>query len=355
MDEPEERRAELAVDALATPRRRTGGAYTFALSHTAHYTDNWRGAITLYRRQDDGQLPKEPSLDIHTPYGNGGLAFSEATDALYCGSDDGKLRLYRLPDAPLSADGTAPSWESPSSHGAAVTAVAAGESATASSSLVGAVKVWEQTLRSELSLPHVREGSEWCDNAVYALSWTGPHSLATGAADGALRVWDTRTPCERASQTMRVGAGPLRSLAVSSHGLLLAGDESGFLNVVDMRRSESPAGALLATAKAHDGAIKAISLLEEGGEGSAAALGCADGSASVWGVPLPSGKGEPNLREIWRLPAGGEMGGHTDSVCGVGFVELGEPRACARYWALLTSGWDRRILCHDVSNLRVLG
>jgi energy-coupling factor transporter ATP-binding protein EcfA2 len=141
----------------------------------------------------------------------------------------------------------------------------------------GAVRVWEAAAGRELAV--LRAGGTRLTAAVYV-----PRSgrLATGGADGELRLWDSETLGEPVRRFDRLPQGrEIRALAASPDGRFLAGGAAdGSVALWDLSAPEAPARLL-------SGHASAVTGLAFAGAPTLLASASLDGTVRLWSYRDP--------------------------------------------------------------------
>ena len=226
------------------------------------------------------------------------------------------------------------------------------------------------------SQPHVRLKPRWTTRRVHPalVGELGRHQgrvltmailrdgrVATGAADGTLRIWD---PARPGSTPVRLHSvfGRVRSLAALSDGRFAAGGDDMRVSVWDPARPETPPSEL----GHHSGWILAMTVLP----GGRVAAGGADGKILLWDSARPEtpptelGHHSGWILAMTVLPGGRVAAGGTDgkillwdlSHPGAAPTELGRHQGGIQALAALpggrvaAGGTDGKILLWDLSH-----
>jgi WD40 repeat protein len=312
------------IDALAV-----GPEFT-ALATSSLTGDVWDGHLALVAVAADGGSASVARAEA-TQNGNGGLAWV-SSDALAVGDDAGDISVWSV-DAGKAGD--APALRRLAGfgeHTQPVTALAASTPAparVASTSLDGTARVWDASVAGGAlaKLEHLAR-STWCEVAALSVAWMGSapaHTLATGASDGVVRLWDVRAPQAAALRFAPHSASLLALSAGAAAGQLLAGSECGALLLLDERRSDAP----VASAQLHPSApLCALS-----------AVAAADGGAPL--VAAGAEDGSVVAVDPRDLHVAATCAAHAGRVGGLAW--LTQPTA-AGAGALLSGGWDKRLV-----------
>ena len=246
------------VDALAV--RAGSDAVAFACSSLTG--DVWDGRLVVLDSVLAG-TSATVAAEAETSSGVTDVAWL-AHDVLATGDDEGDVTIWQLgernggqsgaPGGPVVTSASASPLLKPlfslREHAQPVTAIAqssADRTRLASSSLDGTAKVWTAVMGADKAqtLEHLPVHA-WCDVHVHAVAWMGgggaaAETLATGASDGVVRLWDVRASRPAASRCGPHSA-PILSLAcgASPESQLLAAAEDGSLLLLDARKLEAP-------------------------------------------------------------------------------------------------------------------
>jgi len=143
---------------------------------------------------------------------------------------------------------------------------------------------------AELELPGLRV------NALAVLR--DGHRVAVGTTRGIV-VWDTREVLHDTNATIACGSA-VQAMAVAHNGHIVAGCEDGNLHVVDV-----DTGNVVATLDAHDKAVRAVVVLQDGRVASVSREGCMvwlwDMGTGAWVSML---EGHANITALAVLPDG---------------------------------------------------
>lgn len=308
--------------------------------------DVWDGQLLLLDLT--AGAPAAPAAAVATSAGVSNVAWVSA-DTLATGDDGGDVTLWQRAAAFDGRGFSLTPVTTFGEHSQPITAVApclAAPTRLASTSLDGTAMVWTAGVAGgpTASLEHLPAHS-WCDVQVHSAAWLGTsaESVATGASDGVVRLWDLRAARPAASRFAPHSAAVLSLLPGAAESQLLAGAESGELLLLDTRKL----GASVASA-----AVPATSSAASVGSGRArpgyaltslcalrtpaaplVAAGTEDGLLAAIDprdlkVLSTVAAHEGNAAAVARLPAaaGGTESGLT----------------------LLSGGWDKRLLRHDL-------
>ncbi|KAK0875308.1 Coronin-like protein crn1 [Friedmanniomyces endolithicus] len=209
---------------------------------------NWEasggGAFAVIPLEEKGKLPEQlPLFRGHTAavLDTDWNPFND--DIIASGSDDGKVFLWKVPDAfTLHTDAEEPADVKPvgklSGHSRKVGHVLfnpAAENVLASSSGDYTVKLWDlEDGKSKLTLKH--------SDIVQSLSWSANGSmLVTTSRDKKLRFWDVRQEKPAHEVQGHMGAKSSRSVWMGDHDRLLE-DERAAAGSVGYARSDETRG-----------------------------------------------------------------------------------------------------------------
>jgi len=348
--------AAAAYAAMATTVHETGLLHIDGVSHSAaagltalaasSLTGNtWNGSLVLLRGAAEGAA--SVAAEQPTASGNADVAWtSESTLAV--GDDRGNVAVYSL-----GADAALERTLAWGEHTQPVTGVAASPLPTrlASTSLDGTARVWAAVAGGEAvaTLEHL-PAKAWLDVQAHGAAWIGPSAelLATAASDGVARLWDLRAPRLAASRFAPHTAPLLCVCAAAAEHHVLAGCEAGTLRLYDVRGTSAEPAAV---AQVHCGgglcslARPRAAAAAAGGTPGAhlVATGCEDGEVGL--VDCSTAETFAAAPRLLRA--------HADGAAQVAWADAGAGAdeavaAGASGPALLTGGWDKRLLRHLV-------
>ena len=325
------------IDALAV------GPELVAVGASALTGDVWDGRLLLLRTAltPGGAKSCTVVAEASTPAGNATVAWI-APDTVVTGDDRGDVTLWQLGGDAHSGATLSPVLTL-QEHAQPVGAVAVGAVRTrlASVSHDGTAKVWTAMVGAgdAITLDHLPVHS-WCDVQVHSAVWLGAATqvLATGASDGVVRLWDLRTAKPPASRFAPHSA-PLLSLVVgAAENQLLGGGECGSTLLYDARKLDAP----VMSTPAQKGGLSSLSMPGGGG-------GSGGGGGGGGGVPLLASASQDGIlcvRDPRDLePIATLAGAHSGNAAAVAWLEGGDD---GKTGTLLSGGWDKALLCHEL-------
>ena len=323
-----------------------------ALAASSLTGDLWDGSVVLVAGDAvTGTMP--------TKAGVTDVAWLGA-EILVAGDDLGNLTAWQLPSAEVAVEPMLELGE----HQEGVTCLASsrGTLRVASASADGTARVWMAVQGSSGShvLQHTSNLASWRKCPVHTVTWLPePEGLATGASDGVLRLWDLRASQPLVGRSSPVDAPLLAAAVGSAESQLLTGCEAGRVMLFDRRRLATPiatdqVGCLAAHAptelphrtcssrgrsrsvhrhfralQVHQAAVTSLAL--SSGDAPMLATSSEDHSAA--------------LLDPRDLACTTRVTEHTDFVRCAAWAPAA---ASGGRPGLLTAGWDKRLLHHDL-------
>ncbi|KAJ1458028.1 WD40-repeat-containing domain protein [Pelagophyceae sp. CCMP2097] len=206
-------------------------------------------------------------------------------------------------------------------HDSGVSCVAASANGSLASGAADAgIKLWD------LSLPNAVAELAGHAGAITALDWAPDGALLSASRDRTVRTWDVRagaahTHCIEAARPVVA----CRWAPGAEGGAILCGLDDGTVGTWDVRRPGEPIEALRSGTAAwrHAGAASAVAVFDGG-----VASGGDDGVLALWGAEKSQRLAAPRLIKA----------AHSDYIRGIAIVEIGGANV------VLTGGWDGRLV-----------
>jgi len=303
-----------------------------ALATSSLTGEVWDGRLVVLRCAADAARA-EVIASVETEVGNAAVAWA-GPGLVASGDDAGNVTVWRFGTgaAGAAADEERLPVAVYSEHDQAVTCVACapGGARLASGSADGTVRVWAcgAAAQAERCLQH-KPAEPWLECGVAAAAWLSAELLSTCDEEGKVRLWDLRVPAAvRAVAREGCGSGCLAPLDETS---LASGTRAGDVAIYDLRSgSGGRAGQHITSRRVSLGRGAVRCLSARPGGSPLAAAGHADGSLSL--VDLSTLAARP-------VPAA-----HSDVVSGVGWL----PPSDGAHASLLSCGWDKRLVATEV-------
>lgn len=202
--------------------------------------DTWDGTVGVVRLSDTSDTSDAPRAAAALPCGASAVCWLGA-DVVALACDDGTVAVVRVGRAAGGAwDGGTQSVAEDAVHDDMVLALAAPSAGApnlvASGSADGTVRVWEAAGDDEG--PHLQLRTAFAQTAAcHGVAWAADGTtLAAAHSDGTLRVYDVRArACAAATRCGRLALTALAA-APGAEPLVAVGDDAGAVRLLDVRR-----------------------------------------------------------------------------------------------------------------------